>query len=84
METDFVASFVLLLGHIHHNLKVKVVVSNYECEHLLELQVQALDSQVEHLVSVVLNMDHFAVVHVHVQGLLMEVIEGQDKKRDIN
>jgi len=76
MEQDFASSFAALLGHLHHNPKVELIVSNFENEQLDRTQVKALDPEVEHLLSIVLSHSHYAVIHVMIKESVVEVMEG--------
>jgi hypothetical protein len=83
METDFMASFATLLAHWYHNPKIKVVISNYELEWIDPDMIKALDSNVEAVISIVINSSHFAVLHVNIAAKVVYIIEGLDSTRDI-
>lgn len=80
---DFVASFASLLAHSYHNLKVKVVISNYEHESIDQDMIKALDSNVEDVISIVINQEHFAVLHVVIPARVMFIMERLDRNKDI-
>jgi len=82
METDFISSFALLMAHTYHNPKIKVVISNFEQE-VLESQVEELDPEVEQIVSIVLDSNHFAVICVDIGRGSVNAIEGLRSGRSV-
>lgn len=64
------------MAHTYHNPKIKVVIGNFEQEVLDESQVEELDPEVEQIVSIVLNSNHFAVICVDIAKGSVNAIEG--------